>query len=216
MARAKLSACSVGRLLAGLGFAIDACLTASWWWRLRLWLAGRALTKALYRFGEDSMEVRRAHAIWTRIDFAVRFGRPASAAIRQVVVAANKSGARADDLALMLLNGDVVQVGGAVEVKRGSRAWFLLAVPTGLFLAYSLAICVASVAVSSTDWGELVLSLALLVPLHGLMWRVWLLLYIRVPMAPLRASSALAMVAKNHRPAALLVFSARSFSEERD
>jgi hypothetical protein len=104
--------------------------------------------------------------------------------------------------ALMLLNGDVVQVGRAVEVKRGSRAWFVLAVPTGLFLAYSLVICVASVAASSADWGELVLSLALLVPLHGLMWRVWLLLYIRVPMAPLRASKALTMVSKNHRPAA--------------
>jgi len=74
-----------------LGRGLDRFFSGHWYWRSRLWLAERHLQKMLDCHGDKSIETRRALGLYSRVRFAVQFGRAAPSweriAVRKAIAA---------------------------------------------------------------------------------------------------------------------------------
>jgi hypothetical protein len=193
--------------LMALGDFVDGCYTAAWRWRFQLWLAERRYDRALVKFGEDSMEARRVHVHWTRLDFAVQFGRPAPGPVREVVNSALQLGVSADDLRLMVLSRDIDLVdGGAVSVRQGSWMAYLQGSPVGAVCLTALWVCLSLIAYWQLSLGQKAVCLVATGIWYWLVWRGWSLLYFRAPRALLRTGDLVASLAKMQESAVLLAF----------
>lgn len=137
------------------------------------------------------------------MDFAVRFGSPASPALRKAILAAHKLGGNANDLSMMLLSGDIRWAGTRVVVKQGSWTGLTLAMPNGVFLLSLTVVSLISVAACPLTFWEKAASVALLAPIHACLWRLWFIVDVRIPLARLRASRVVSAAIADSKPASI-------------
>lgn len=124
---------------------LDKVFSGHWWWWTKRYIAERRLERALQRYGERSLPVRRETEMCRRMQFAVEFWRSAPSPIRQVVLKAKQEGVPHSDLQLMVLNTDLRARGDKVFVRRSFIAKILsaaMAIVIGVhwILMYALAL----------------------------------------------------------------------------
>lgn len=118
-----------------LGRRLDRFFSGHWYWRLRLWLAERHLQKTLDCCGDQSIEARRAVGLYSRVRFAVQFGRAAPSWERISVRKAIAAGLCHEDVRLVVLNGEFVKPNEELGVR---RTWKMVAIARILvFLSFT-------------------------------------------------------------------------------
>lgn len=199
------------QIFKAIGALIDGCYTGAWWWRLRFWLAEQELVRALGAFGEDSMQVRVAHAHWARMDFAVQFGRPAPGPVRELVRHALRHGVPAEDLWFMVLNREIgLTDKGRISVKRGSWLLYLLGMPVGLICLSAIWVCLSSIDNWPLSGGQKLVCLMLTIIWYWPAWRGWTLHYWRAPRALLRSGAKVESFSKMPGRALVLAIPSRA------
>nr|WP_315228007.1 hypothetical protein [uncultured Albidiferax sp.] len=188
--------------------AIDWFFAASWWWHLRFRWAERELAQALEFFGEDSLEVRWAHARWGEMDFAVRYGRPANGLIRAVVEGSAVAGASVHDLRLMLLNNSIRNEEGRVSVCKVTWQSYLLGLPMGLVCLGTQWFCMQTIAGAALSWEDKAIWMVAIGLWYLLLWQGWSLFYFRPLRAAARTSVVLESIAIARQRSAVISFAA--------
>ncbi len=128
--------------------SVDYCWSGAWWWLVRCWQAERALAEALERYGENSLEARRATERYRVVYFGVKYWRPAPPLVRHAVETAERGGVSRNDLRLLALNRDIRQIGNTIKVR---RTWWMPVLASAAVIAFggNWAYLVATVALSS-------------------------------------------------------------------
>ena len=196
------------RSIRQISMAIDWFYAASWWWHLRFRCAERELAQALEFFGEDSLEVRWAHARWGEMDFAVRYGRPADGLIRAVVEGSADAGASVHDLRLMLLNHAIRNKEGRVSVCKATWQSYLLGLPMGLVCLGTQWFCLYTVAGSALASEGKVIWMVTTGLWYLLLWQGWSLFYFRPLRAAARAGGVVEAIATARPVTVVINFSA--------
>lgn len=153
-----------------LNLRIDDFFCLSWIYHRQRLNWEHALTDALNRYGESSMQQRIHVENWRRADFSARFGRNAPDAVRCLVREALAAGIPLEDLRLLVLNRDLrVEFGGVnVQCGRGAQAlsWLARAV-FGSHVLYLAAYTLSK----NGPWHVTLFVLFLVFCIYGLLWR---------------------------------------------
>jgi len=101
---------------------LDKSFSGYWFWRFRLWVVDRHVGSVLERYGEQSIEARRALARCSRVHFAVQFGGMAPSWERTAVRKAKNAGLSTDDIRVVVRNRNFVEAGEWLAVR---QTWWL-------------------------------------------------------------------------------------------
>lgn len=135
---------------------IDRFFAGYWFWRIRLWRAEQQLGDVLARYGDLSIQARKATERWARLFFAVEFGRMAPSWERVAVRQALRAGFQREDIRLVVLNREFLQSSGKISVRRSwlvaAWAWTVIAIP---FIQWAL-LCALAVAGPGEAWRKII------------------------------------------------------------
>lgn len=171
---------------------LDNFFSGYWFWRFRLWVVDRNVGPVLERYGEQSIEARRALAHCSRVHFAVQFGRMAPSWERTAVRKANNAGLSTEDIRVVVRNHNFVEVGERLAVR---QTWWLSVAVAWLFPVVAgfrwILLCVYTLSMPGESWVK-VITIATFTIVYWVIWRGVSLYTTR----PLAAGSRLAQSLK--------------------
>lgn len=165
-------------LVPKLEAGVDAFFIAGWWWRYRRRRAEHRLTRVLDRYGDKSIEARRATEKCRDMEFAVRFWRPAIGPIQQVARNALASGVPIEAVRFAITSGALGMKGTCVVLRCSYALAIISAAMSLVVFGESIVACVVSLLIP----GHVMLKGGLLLAVAGvdlIMWRAWTLWWIQ-------------------------------------
>lgn len=135
-----------------IGTRLDPFFAGRWYWSLKRWVAEQRLDRALVRFGEQFMQVRRATEQFRRADFAVRYWRSAPGPVMKTVERAKNAGMPLDALRLMVLNTDLRIKDGRVYLRRPFIVTVLNAIFATIIGVHMFLMCLMAVTAPGPVW----------------------------------------------------------------
>jgi hypothetical protein len=179
--------------MAAIGTRLDEVASGAWWWRACRLIAERRLERALEKFGDRSIVVRRETERYRRLQFAVTYWRLAPAPVRQVVLEARRTGVNMSDLRLIVVNGDLKVVNGSVVLQRSILMRAASAPQATVVAIHFTLMCTLVVLLPGPLWLK-VLAIGSILLVYGSLYRAWSLYAYRPLMAVRRVGARIDLI----------------------
>lgn len=172
---------------------LDKFFSGYWFWRFRLWVVDRHVGSVLDRYGEQSIEARRALARCSRVHFAVQFGGMAPSWERTAVRKAKNAGLSTDDIRVVVRNRNFVEAGEWLAVR---QTWWLSVAVAWVFPVVAgfrwVLLCVYTLTMPGEAWMKAI-TIATFTIVYWVIWRGVSLYTTRPLAAGARLAQALKM-----------------------